>query len=670
MHENERSESIPSDADRALNGKQTRTQKICVVGIESSAGGLEPLKVLLSQLPLDTGFAFVLVQHLDPKHRSSLSEILGRATAMPVGDVVDGVHVESNHVYVIPSNTGLTIEEQVLKLSPRGLEGPHLPIDRFLRSLAEDCGSKAIGVILSGAGSDGALGLQAIKEAGGVTFAQEPVTAEFPSMPIMADATACVDFVLPPERIAMEFARIARHPNFGVMGVAEPEIPSSERAAQFRSIVAVMHEMTGIDFSLYREKTVQRRILRRLALRNIEDLEGYAAQLKIDASERSALQRDLLICVTNFFRDPESFEALKKLVFPAILHDRPAGLPIRIWVAGCATGEEAYSIAISLQEHLKETGNAFPVQIFASDISEGAIEKARSGKYPSNIEADVSAERLARFFTKVEKGYQVGKPLRESCIFSRHNLIDDPPFSKLDLISCRNVLIYLGTVQKDIIPMFHYALKESGFLMLGRSETVHFDDMFSFVDRAVRIYAKKHTGRKLYGFRARAATVGGSTYGAQSQAQPAPNVEPWDTADIGKAVDHILMSRYSLAGLLVDEGLDVLEIRGQAASFLKLPKGKMSFHLMKLLPDMGLFLAIERLVQEAKETGKAAHQKRVGYESDGHLRKVNIEVMPLRGNNGRKETAQLILFEAVSEPAGESRQGGWNLRQRRMTKTP
>ena len=645
MPEKEGSGSVPSDADKVLDQSQTPTDGICVVGIGASAGGLEALKRLLAHLPPDTGFAFVLIQHLDPTHRSNLSEILGRATAMPVGNVGDGTLVGPNHVYVIPPNTGLTIDKRVLKLNPREQEGPHLPIDQFLRSLARDCGSRAIGVILSGAGSDGSLGLQAIKEVGGVTFAQEPATAEFPSMPTMADATACVDFVLSPERIAVELGRIAHHPHFAVAERAEQESPATERAAQFHTIVTVMHEATGIDFSLYREKTVQRRILRRLALRNITSLEEYAAQLKADAGERSALQRDLLICVTNFFRDPESFEALKKLVFPAILQDRPAGLAIRIWVPGCATGEEAYSIAISLQEYLKESGNAFPVQIFASDISEAAIEKARNGRYPDNIEADVSPERLTRYFTKVEGGYQIGKPLREMCVFSRHNLIDDPPFSKLDLISCRNVLIYLVAVQKDIIAMFHYALKEHGFLMLGRSETAHFGDMFSIVDRNLRIYLKRHTGRRPYGFYARAATVGGYATGPESAAQ-APVAELWDGADIGKAVDQILVSKYSSASVLVDEGLEVLEIRGQAAPFLKLPRGKMSFHLLKLLPDMGLFLAVEKLVQEASETGKAVRQERVAYESAGHVQEVNIEVRPLRG----KGSAQLILFEPVSEP--------------------
>ena len=542
LTESEGAESVPSDTDQVHGADQTPTEGVCVVGIGSSAGGLKPLQHLLEHLPPDTGFAFVLIQHLDPTHRSGLSEILRRCTAMPVEEVGDGTLVEPNRVYVMPPNTSLTLDKRVLKLGARDQEGPHLPIDHFLRSLARDCGSKAIGVILSGAGSDGSLGLQAVKEAGGVTFAQDPATAEFPSMPTMADAAASVDFILSPKQIAVELGRIAHHPHFVVAQCPEPESPPTERAAQFGTIVSFMHELTGIDFSLYRETMVQRRILRRLALRNLTNLEEYATLLKANPGERIALQRDLLISVTNFFRDPESFEGLKKHVFPAILQDRTAGLTIRIWVPGCATGEEAYSIAITLQEYLEESGNAFPVQIFASDISEAAIERARSGKYPNNIEADVSLERLNRYFTKVEGGYQISKSLPEMCVFSRHNLINDPPFGKLDLISCRNVLIYLGAVQKDILPMFHYALKDHGFLMLGRSERAHRGDGFSIVDHNRSIYAKKHTGRRPHPAHARAVMLSGSAAGHTSAAQ-ARVAELWDGVEIGEAVDQILLSK-------------------------------------------------------------------------------------------------------------------------------
>jgi two-component system CheB/CheR fusion protein len=490
MGEDLEAEGIRSDGEPASDREQTAVPTVAVVGIGASAGGLEAVRLLLADLPADTGLAIVFIQHLDPTHESSLSGILGRVTTMPVTEAGNGVPVEPNHLYVIPPNTELTIANRMLKLSPRGrMPGPHMPIDHFLRSLAQDCGSRAIGVILSGAGSDGALGLQAVKEAGGVTFAQEPATAEFASMPQMAEAATRADFVLPPARIAAELARIAQHPHFAIWQLAEPESPPKEGSTGLSDIFTVMAETTGIDFSLYREKTVQRRTMRRLALRNIASFEDYATQLKQDPGERSSLQRDLLISVTSFFRDPESFDALTKLVFPAIVQNRPAGTAIRVWVPGCATGEEAFSIAISLQEYLTETGAAFPLQIFASDISEAEIEKARSGKYLENITADVSPERLKRYFTRMDGGYRVSKALRELCVFSRHNLIDDPPFAKLDLISCRNVLIYLGAVQKKIISCF--ITRSRKMVPDVRAEKADSEGLFSIIDRDHSIYAKR-----------------------------------------------------------------------------------------------------------------------------------------------------------------------------------
>src|SRR5664279_2288694 len=365
-------------------------------------------------MPADTGLAIVFVQHLDPKHHSLLSEILARSTTMPVSEAVDRMPVEANHVYVIPANGDLTIAQGMLRLAPRTQEaGPHMPIDRFLRSLAEECGSRAIGVILSGAGTDGSAGIQAIKAAGGVTFAQDQYTAKFASMPQSAVATNCVDFVLPPERIAAELVRMGRHPYVADSAPAEQAPAAHGDDAQFAAILSVVHGSTGIDFSVYREKTIKRRIRRRLALRNIDSLAEYASRLEDDTDELAALQRDLLISVTSFFRDPGSFESLKKLVYPRILEGRPARAPVRVWVPGCATGEEAFSIAISLSEYLKETGVSFPIQIFASDISAQAIEKARGGRYLENIAADMSADRLARYFTRIEGGYQVNKDLRE-----------------------------------------------------------------------------------------------------------------------------------------------------------------------------------------------------------------------------------------------------------------
>ncbi len=624
---------------------------IPVVGIGASAGGLDVFKRLLADLPDDTGFAVVFIQHLDPSHHSMLSEILARATAMPVSEAADGMPLEANHVYVIPANADLTIEHGVLKLAARMQPaGLHMPIDGFLRSLADGFGSRAIGVILSGTGSDGSAGVEAIKAAGGVTFAQDQATAKFATMPQAAVATGCVDFVLPPDRIAAELVRISQHPYIADMARAERERTPVGDEKRFAAILGILHGSSGIDFSLYREKMIKRRILRRLALRGIDDLAEYGNLLQHDTDELIALQRDLLISVTSFFRDPESFESLKRIVYPRILQSRTTNEPVRVWVAGCATGEEAFSIAITLKEYQDETGAAFPVQIFASDISQHAIEKARGGRFRENIAADLTIERLNRHFAKVEGGFQISKGLREMCVFAKHNLIDDPPFSKLDLISCRNVLIYLGGVQKDIIPVFHYALKPNGFLMLGASEAAASGDLFSVVDREHRIYSKRATANKpprlhigARGFGQRAA--------ADSSAATAPAAGLWDATDVRKQVDRILLSKYSPAGVVVDEDLEVLEIRGKASPYLTLPEGKVSFNLMKLIPETGLFLEVEKLIHQVKETGEAARLERLPHEDTAGVSEVNLEVVPLEDGESR---SLLVLFEPVPGAAGRA----------------
>ena len=654
-------EELASDAlEETPEPAAKDTTTIPVAGIGGSAGGLEVFKQLLADIPADSGLAIVFVQHLDPKHHSLLSEILARSTTMAVREAADGMPVEANHVYVIPANGDLTIAQGMLKLTTR-TQGPgaHMPIDRFLRSLAEECGSRAIGVILSGAGTDGSAGIQAIKAAGGVTFAQDQYTAKFASMPQAAVATNCVDFVLPPERIAAELVRMGRHPYVADSAPAEQAPAADGDDAQFAAILAVVHGSTGIDFSLYREKTIKRRIRRRLALRNIDSLAEYASRLEDDTDELAALQRDLLISVTSFFRDPGSFESLKKLVYPRILEGRPARAPVRVWVPGCATGEEAFSIAISLSEYLKETGVSFPIQIFASDISVQAIEKARGGRYLENIAADMSAERLARYFTRIEGGYQVNKDLREICVFTRHNLLTDPPFSKLDLVSCRNVLIYLSSVQKNIIPLFHYALKPNGFLMLGASETAALPELFSLVDRQHRIYTRRETARKPYPFRAGSGRAFGG--GAGKKAAAEPPVELWNGVDLHQEIDRILLSKYSLAGVVVDEELEVLEIRGKASPFLSLPVGKVSFNLLKLIPETSLFLEVEKLVHQVQRSGEPARQERIPFDSDGHSGEVSVEVVPL---HARQKNSLLILFEPVAAareagpPAAPSPAGG------------
>ncbi|MGH2820102.1 MAG: chemotaxis protein CheB, partial [Actinomycetota bacterium] len=462
-----------------------------MVGIGASAGGLEAFSQLLRALPADTGMAFVLVQHLDPTHESRLPEVLARTTAMPIGTVTGGLRVEPDRVYVIPSNADLTIEGGVFALTPRAGVDRHTPIDHFFRSLAQEQEGRAIGVVLSGTGSDGTLGLRAIKEGGGITLVQDEKSAKHAGMPQSAAAVA--DFVLAPEGIARELARIGGHPyvTHAVPSDRGPGQPDDK--ADLSAVLRVLRTVTGVDFAPYKPASVRRRIARRMLLQKIGDLETYVRHLRQTPGEAQALHDDFLIQVTGFFRDPEGFEALRESVFPSLVKARAVDEPIRIWVPGCATGEEAYSLVIGLLEFLGEMDSHFPIQMFATDLSAAAVTRARAGTFPASIEHEVSADRLRRFFVKADGGYQVSKTVRDMCVFASHDLTRDPPFSKLDLISCCNLLIYLGAaLQERVIPVLHYALKPTGFLKLGPSESVgRSTNLFSAVEKKHRIYARK-----------------------------------------------------------------------------------------------------------------------------------------------------------------------------------
>ena len=436
-----------------------------IVGIGASAGGLEAFTHLLEALTDDSGLAFVLVQHLDPTHHSLLTDLLARATTLPVRQVTNRMVIKPNRVYIIPPNKDMVLVDGMLKLQPRSVtRGQHMPVDLFLRSLAEVKKHQAIGVILSGTASDGVLGIQAIKAQGGITMAQDEKSAKHSGMPRNAVLTGCVDYVLPPDAIARELVRIGRHP------MIKPAQHVKELAHQETEIIPILKLLrtaTGVDFSNYKINTIVRRIQRRLALHKFERLDQYVNHLESNPAALQDLYQDLLIKVTSFFRDPEIFETLKTEIFPKLLEQRPNGAAIRIWVPGCATGEEAYSLAIALFEFLGRRQNGFRPQIFATDISEAALETARQGMYVENIKLDVSAARLRQFFTKVDRGYQISKAVRDVCIFAKQDVTRDPPFSKLDLISCRNMLIYLGRpLQRRVFPVFHYALKPGGYLVL------------------------------------------------------------------------------------------------------------------------------------------------------------------------------------------------------------
>src|SRR5216684_6741383 len=473
-----------------------------IVGVGASAGGLEAFTQLLKTLGSGTEMAYVLVQHLDPSHESVLTDLLAKTTDMPVRQITDATPVELNHVYVIPPNVDMNLAQGILRLTPRTeTRGHHMPIDRFLRSLAEDQRSNAIGVILSGTASDGTLGLAAIKAEGGITFAQDEKSAKFDGMPQSAIAAGCVDFVLSPDAIAGELASIRAHPYLAPSSSSRTAELVPDGDPQLKNILHLLRTANGVDFSDYKPATVKRRILRRMALHKVGELKEYVQFLRYHPAEGEALYEDMLIKVTSFFRDPDAFEALKTEVFPSILKHRSPEEPVRVWVPGCSTGEETYSQAMALLEFLGGRSADIPIQLFGTDLGPGSIEKARAGIYPESIAADVSPERLRRFFVKVESGYRINKTIRDMCVFARQNLLQDPPFSRIDVISCRNVLIYLGPVlQKRVMPIFHYALRPRGFLMLGSSEGIMgtASDLFELMDRKHKIYCRKSTASGLH----------------------------------------------------------------------------------------------------------------------------------------------------------------------------
>lgn len=614
-----------------------------IVGIGASAGGLEPCIQILSNLAIDTGMGFVVVQHLAPDQKSMLSEILSRATQMPVSEVKDNTIVEPNHVYIIPPNAKMTIAQGVLKLTPREqVRGIFMSVDAFFLSLAAERGNKAIAIILSGADSDGARGIEEIKAAGGITFAQCQETAKVTSMPNTAVATGQVDFVLTPEEIAQELVKISRHPYITRSNPTQiiEEHPEEEA---FSNIFALLKAATGVDFTNYKQTTLKRRIARRMALYKIEQLSTYVQYLQNNPEEVTALYHDVLINVTSFFRDSEAFEALRSKVFPVIVKDKTPTTPVRVWVAGCSTGEEAYSIAICLQEFLAEQAIKVPVQIYATDLSEAVIEKARTGIYKHNQLADVSPQRLQRFFIQHENGYQISKTIREQCVFARQNLIADPPFSRLDLITCRNVLIYLGaSLQKKLLPVFHYGLKSTGFLMLGTSETVgDFLGLFSLVDKKSKIYSRKLVSAQLN------VDLFASNYSPQIiNPQVSLSDEAQDDFDLQKEADRIVLSQFAPVGVIINSDLDILQFRGKTSAYLEPAPGRASLNLLKMAKPE-LRLELRTALQQARKQETTISKADILLKESDRIKPIKIDVIPLKTATGI-EGNFLVLFEEMS----------------------
>jgi two-component system, chemotaxis family, CheB/CheR fusion protein len=631
-----------------------------IVGIGASAGGLAAFTELLRGLPSDTGMAFVFVQHLDPTHATVLTDLLSKATRMATSEVEDGTPVRPDHVYVIPPNHSLTISGGILRLGSRdNTHGRHLPIDTFLASLADDQGVRAIGVILSGTGSDGAVGLRAIKSAGGVTFAQDERSAQHGGMPRSAVAAGAVDLVLPAGEIAVELARIARHPYVESPLTSPGDADPAPERDGLRQIFLILRSATGTDFQEYKPATVRRRVTRRMLLQRIETFENYARHLRQHPAEVRALHDDLFVTVTRFFRDPDVFHALAQAVFPRMMKDRPQGTPIRIWTPGCATGEEAYSILIALTEFLetaKSGEDDITIQLFATDANAASIARARAGRYPESIALDVSPERLRRFFVKVDGQYEVTKSLRDMAVFAVHNVATDPPFSRLDLLTCRNVLIYLGPeLQKRVLPVFHYALKPTGFLLLGNAETPGtFSDLFVPIDKTHRIYARRPSPpRGTLGWTLR--ELGGSAVGVSHET--AERVPAPQAPELGREADRILLAKYAPAGVIVNDEMDVLHVRGRTGPYLEMPSGAASFNLLKLLRE-GLLVDVRAAVKRARATGAPARKDRAQVRRNGGLVRVNIAVIPLPSSAGRGAGAGafLVLFEDSPSPAGSASQ--------------
>ena len=620
-----------------------------VVAIGASAGGLEAYTDFFRSLQPNTGMAFVVVQHLDPSHHSMLTEIIAKATSMPVEEVESGTRLNPNRVYVIPHNALISVSDGVFVLTPRGKgPGQHLAVNYFMRSLAEERKIRAIGIVFSGTGSDGAQGLEHIKAEGGITFAQAPASARYDGMPQSAIASGCVDFILSPTDIAKELHRITVHPY--VSQEQEPaEVASAPaRHVAYDQIIAQLRKITGVDFRQYKPNTIVRRSMRRMVVLKLDSLKEYVKYLMEHPEEAEILYDDVLIPVTSFFRDFEAFEALKTQVFPAIVKDKRNKGTIRMWAPGCSTGEETYSLAMTLLEYLGDRAATFQVQIFGTDLNDKGIQKARAGVYATSIAEEISAERIQRFFVKVDEGYRVNKAVRDMCVFARQNLAGDPPFSQMNLVACRNLLIYVQPVlQKKIVPILHYALKPSGFLVLGGSESIStFPDLFSIVDKKHKIYSKNPVASRLHYDFVQSYYPKGS--GIEATTKPSSAHEP--EFDFQGEADRAILKHHAPVGVVINGAMEIVQFRGRTAPYLEPPSGKPSLNILKLARN-GLAMELRTLISTARKKGAPVKKKGVVLAIDGAKKLVNLSIEPLgnkTSSNSKDERYLLVLFEEAT----------------------
>ena len=615
-----------------------------VVALGASAGGLEAFEQFLRAMPVDSGMGFVLVQHLDPTHPSILAEILQRSTTMTVVEAVDGMVVERNRVHVIPPNRDMAIAHGVLRLSlPNEPRGRHLPIDSFFRALAADLAEAAVGIILSGTGTDGTLGIRAIHGAGGLGLVQEPSTARFDGMPVSAMKSGFGTQALTVEAMPALLLAHARR-----LASRQAGGEGSEASRKLAGVLMQLRLGTGHDFSQYKKSTLGRRIERRMTQQGIDDIATYERFLKEHPPEVQTLFREMLINVTSFFRDPAVFDTLKREVLPALLTHRPDNESLRVWVAGCATGEEAYTVAMLLRELADEQRRDWPVLIYGTDIDADAITVARAGLYPPNIAQDVTPERLRRFFVKEDGGYRVRKEIREMVVFAVQSVIKDPPFTRLDLLTCRNLLIYLEPeLQERLVPIFHYALRPGGVLCLSPSESIgSHGELFETLDRRLNIYRARPT------VASRRAVISSRlswTTDGQGAPVPAVVVKPRETAaaDLAKRT---LLQAFAPASVLTDLQGDILFVHGETGRFLRLAPGQPTHNVVDMATE-SLQIDVRDALQKAAAGGLSSFSRDIALKVDGEICTVNLSVRSLASH----EPSRNLLLFSFQEPDPRTR---------------
>ncbi len=623
----------------------SRAPGFLVVGVGASSGGLDAFTRLLGSIPADARLALVMVQHLARDHESLLAQLLATRTALTVVEGTDGDRIRPGNVYVIRPGTHISVVDGCLRVQARPARRvDDAAIDHLLVSMADEYCEKSVGVVLSGTGSDGVLGLQRICGAGGITFAQAPEEAAADSMPGAAIASGAVSSVLKASEIAEELVRLSEHPFYGQRDADAGSQPQDVNAVDVYSILRVLRRTTGVDFTRYKLPTIHRRIQRRMAIHHAHDVRAYLALLAQNPDEAKKLHDDILINVTSFFRDPESFEVLAQTVLPKLVQANRGDGPIRVWVPGCSSGEEAYSLAITFLDVLTKQRENIPIAVFGTDLSQRMIEHARAGLYPESIASDVPPDLLRRYFVKVEAGYRVSAEVRERCVFARQDITRDPPFSKLDMVMCRNLLIYLSQpAQLKVTELFHYALLPHGVLTLGRSETIGpLPELFSAIDSRWKIYQRKPV--KLSPRHIDLGNHNPEPAEGVLRTTPRLGVRERRERDIQGEANRVLLDRYAPPSVIVDDASRVVRTQGRITPFLELPSGDVSLDVLRMIRP-GLMSPVRRLLQEVKQNGGTARKESVELRTEDAPRVVNVAVSLLRGS---ESPHYMILFEDAS----------------------